>query len=574
MKICVNCGKKNENWICDDCKNVVNIVDICNQINSYNQTEPLNPIFESIIENIKFYKFKQIVCELAENLEPQIKSSLIINALTNNYTIKKIYSTNADLFIYNAQICLESSDFPQDKKEYLLECLFLINFTNFNFEEAEKYSKIIQGHKSIDKYILYELGTYYIHTRRYDLAKVLLEKRLNLLDDTDDERTKKAVMKSFEEIDKRKTGAMKEYMPLSPDKQELYCNFMNSLGFNLAPAEILSSRSRTKAPKKISSENYPNIKENEICDFNFDTFVAFDLETTGFKRKISTLKKSGRIDDITEIAAIKVINGKIDESKKFTFQELVHPLKTSIPKEVEEITGITNQMVYDADQIHEVFPRFMDFVGDNILVGFNCINFDCDFLVRAGRYSNVIIKNKFFDIYRNLKKLNIESSNLGDLCNQFNITNDNAHRALSDSIATAKLYLKLKEKSDKLINVPINIVSTPQSIKIINGTNQENDSNLEIWNNLIEDASINEKRIIKEIIKNYPDNSEKPIYYPTIEFLKDKKRIIVNEIWNKSKVMLFLAENKEDYLIAQNHGWKCFILDEKFDLEDFIRSVK
>ena len=575
MKICLNCGKENENWICDNCKETINIESLCNDINSYNPLEESNKIFDSIIDNIKLYKFKQIVCELAQNLEPFTKSSLIISSLTNNFTFKKIYSTNRELFYSNAQTFLNNPSISQYKKEYILECLFITSFDDFNFEEAEKLANIIQTHKNIDKYTLYELGIYYIYTRRYELAKEFLEKRLKLLDDTDDEKTKKAVHKSYEEIDKRKNGLISEYMPLKPERQEQYCNFMNSLGFDLKRKLEQAPRERNKIPQKIALEDYPNIKENEINDFNFDTFVAFDLETTGFRRKKSTLSKASKIDDIIEIAAIKVINGKIDESATFTFQELVHPLKTSIKKEIEELTGITNQMVYDAEQIYEVFPKFMNFVGDNILVGFNCINFDCDFLMRAGRYSNLIIKNDFFDIYRNLKKLNISPASLGELCEQFNITNDKAHRALSDSIATAKLYLKLKEKIDKspLLQTP-SILNKPQAIKIINGTYQDNDTNLEIWENLIDDCDKNQQSIIKTIIKKYPDNVEKPIYYPTIEFTKNKQRITVNELWQKSKTMLFLPENIDDYTIAKSLGWKCFILDEKFDIEEFIRSVK
>ena len=42
----------------------------------------------------------------------------------------------------------------------------------------------------------------------------------------------------------------------------------------------------------------------------------------------------------------------------------------------------------------------MKFVGDNILVGFNNVRFDSKFLVRAGRYSNLIIENPHFDVMR------------------------------------------------------------------------------------------------------------------------------------------------------------------------------
>ena len=48
MKICVNCGKENENWLCDNCKEKVNIIELCNNINAYDYNEKSNPIFNTI----------------------------------------------------------------------------------------------------------------------------------------------------------------------------------------------------------------------------------------------------------------------------------------------------------------------------------------------------------------------------------------------------------------------------------------------------------------------------------------------------------------------------------------------
>jgi len=402
MKTCLNCGKENENLICDKCKN--NVDDI-------------------------------------------------ISKLTNNFTFFEIYSNNRELFYQSAKICLTNDWLQQDKKEHIIQAIFVNKFKDYNYFEAEEFANIIKTNENINKYVLYELGKYYLYTRRYEIAEKYLGKRLTIMENADDEKIKKAIQKSYDEIEKRKKGLMAEYMPLKPEIQAKYCEFMNSIGFDLERKIEQAPRTRSSLKAKISAEAYPNIKKQEINNFNFDTFVAFDIETTGFKRKKSTLAKAGKIDDIIEIAAIKVINGKIDESSSFKFQELVHPLKQKISKEIETLTGITNEMVYDAKQIYEVFPKFMEFVDDNILVGFNCINFDCDFLIRAGRYSNIIIKNNFFDIYRNLEKLNIKPISLNELSKQYNIINENAHRALSDAVTTAKLYLKLKNSSYSLTEI-------------------------------------------------------------------------------------------------------------------------
>ena len=122
------------------------------------------------------------------------------------------------------------------------------------------------------------------------------------------------------------------------------------------------------------------------------SYIAFDLETTG---------RSSKIDSIIEIGAVKVVGGQIIESAEYTFQELVQPLDhKKVSTEITGLTGITNEEAYAARPIWEVLPDFMKFAGDAVLVGFNCMTFDSRFMIRAGRYSNWIIKNKYFDVMR------------------------------------------------------------------------------------------------------------------------------------------------------------------------------
>ena len=216
-------------------------------------------------------------------------------------------------------------------------------------------------------------------------------------------------------------------MPSSQENKEKYIEFMKTINI-----EIEKTVSRTKVPDKISNDDYP--LPIELKESGFKSFVAFDLETTG----IDHTK-----DSITEIAAIRVVNGEIVESKEFIFQELVHPYKKRIPENVEKITGITNEMVHKCREVWEVFKDFSEFIGDDILVGYNCMSFDSKFLRRAGRLSNKIITNKYFDVMNYIKKfesvLHYENKTLSCISGLLGITNPNAHRALADSVTTAKV---------------------------------------------------------------------------------------------------------------------------------------
>ena len=99
----------------------------------------------------------------------------------------------------------------------------------------------------------------------------------------------------------------------------------------------------------------------------------------------------------------------------------------------------------------EVFRDFMEFAGGCVLVGYNNVKFDSRFLVRAGRYANIIMENPQFDVlkyaerFRDRLSLTDKKISLDVLSQKLDIKNPEAHRALPDAITTAKVFLKLKE---------------------------------------------------------------------------------------------------------------------------------
>ena len=71
-----------------------------------------------------------------------------------------------------------------------------------------------------------------------------------------------------------------------------------------------------------------------------DTFVSFDVETTGL---------DPRYNEIIEIGAVKVEQGEFIAE----YSELVKPEK-SIPEFISNLTGIKNSDVKDAESIFNV----------------------------------------------------------------------------------------------------------------------------------------------------------------------------------------------------------------------------
>ena len=173
-----------------------------------------------------------------------------------------------------------------------------------------------------------------------------------------------------------------------------------------------------------------------------DTYVVFDLETTGF---------SPKNDSIIEIGAVKIKNGVIIDN----FSEFVNP-RRAIPYKITELTGITEDMVRDAQSIHDVLPRFIDFIGDSVVVAHNA-SFDCSFIAKNCNDMGLEFSPTVVDtvqvcrfLYPELKsvKLNIVAKYLG-------VKLESHHRAVDDAKATADILLECIKKIKEELEVEI-----------------------------------------------------------------------------------------------------------------------
>lgn len=169
-----------------------------------------------------------------------------------------------------------------------------------------------------------------------------------------------------------------------------------------------------------------------------DTFVVFDVETTGLSAVYNT---------IIELAAVKVKDGEIID--RFTsFANPHHPLSiTTI-----ELTGITDDMVKDAPDVEEVLREFREWIGDSVLVAHNA-SFDIGFL-NAGlkKIGFEKVTNPVIDTLELARFLYPELKNhrLNTLCKKFDIELTQHHRAIYDAEATGHLLMRLlKDAQEK-----------------------------------------------------------------------------------------------------------------------------
>jgi len=161
-------------------------------------------------------------------------------------------------------------------------------------------------------------------------------------------------------------------------------------------------------------------------------FVVVDVEATGAKTPPNRL---------IELGAYRIRGGRIVDK----FLSLVNP-EIPIPRFVASLTGISNEMVKNAPVFAEVAPQWLDFVSDSVLVAHNA-PFDTSFLNHE--ISRVYPGHRMVNPH--LCTVRLSRRALPDLCNHrldtiadhFSIPIVSRHRAGSDALATAEIFLLL-----------------------------------------------------------------------------------------------------------------------------------
>ncbi|GAB6071654.1 3'-5' exonuclease [Venenivibrio stagnispumantis] len=190
------------------------------------------------------------------------------------------------------------------------------------------------------------------------------------------------------------------------------------------------------------------------------SFAVIDIETTGLKPTTG---------EIIEVAAIKVEGGVITSK----FSSLVKPDIQIIPPHITQLTGITTAMVIDKPKIEEIFDKYMDFIGDSIIVAHNA-SFDLSFLnLVNNRLYGKNIQNPTICTLKLARRIfpELQSKSLSNLAYHFNLSFQQRHRALSDAYATYEIFKRIIDiLQDYKINKVLDIIklANGKEINLIN----------------------------------------------------------------------------------------------------------
>jgi DNA polymerase III epsilon subunit family exonuclease len=163
----------------------------------------------------------------------------------------------------------------------------------------------------------------------------------------------------------------------------------------------------------------------------FHNYILFDLETTG---------QNAENCGIVEIAAIKVRDGEIAER----FSRIVNP---GIPIEpgAQAVHHISDSDVAGEPGIHEIWPQFLAFIENDMLIAHNGYSFDFKIIDRICRALELTrLTNIRYDSLILARNLYPNTSNSIDgLMERFRLKSGTRHRALEDVIVLHDIFQRL-----------------------------------------------------------------------------------------------------------------------------------
>ncbi len=162
-------------------------------------------------------------------------------------------------------------------------------------------------------------------------------------------------------------------------------------------------------------------------------FTIVDLETTGF---------SAGMDEIIEIGAIRYC---CDSKEATEFSTLVKP-NNPIPPLISEITGITQEMVdNDGVPLSLGIQKLSGFLAGLSFIGYQT-DFDARFLRSAADQHGIELTSSYLDVLEMVREAYpaLPSHKLSDVATMLNLSNEHAHRAISDCRRTLAVFLHVR----------------------------------------------------------------------------------------------------------------------------------
>lgn len=318
-------------------------------------------------------------------------------------------------------------------KKFLRAILFLLTLGGFGFWWIHDFMRLLVNPNYLSECIVNNEPNN--EEKEYTAIQAKTNEEVKIESDLKFKETVKESSKILEEVNERLEVN-------SINKTDLYLNSFNDLPkYDINKKLDDTFLKKIKRVKEVEYEKFvkPSGTTNRPIDF-----VVFDLETTGL---------SPTSNEIIEIGAVRFKNDDPVE----IFHTFIRP-KKKISARITSINGITNEMVEDCPTIEDVLPRFIDFIGDDVLIAHNS-DFDMKFILnQLYNQGYKKIKNKAIDTLKlsrqkvrdydflTERNIKLDSYKLEDLKYAFSLWDVDSHNAIDDCKVCAYVYLKIRNE--------------------------------------------------------------------------------------------------------------------------------
>ncbi|TVX92589.1 exonuclease domain-containing protein [Paenibacillus agilis] len=227
----------------------------------------------------------------------------------------------------------------------------------------------------------------------------------------------------------------------APSSSESWMSGLASSNLKTEGAKKAYERARQKERLKLESDG--SIQRLHVLDIPLKELpvVVIDLEMTGFEP---------HADEIVSFGAWRLQGKKWGEGEDAHFYQIVNP-GIRIPAATERLLNITSEEAAQAIPVSEGLTKFMDYVGERIVIAHASAHDKAFLRTALWRYFKIPWRHRMLDTMMIARWLypQLRSSDLDMLLQHIGINVEQRHHALWDARATAELWLHFVEQAEK-----------------------------------------------------------------------------------------------------------------------------
>ena len=372
---CLNCGCESEKFLCLAC----------------NKAEVLKKNFQEIIYYKSYTCENKYLIEYDAGLREGTAIVDIIpdilkqfdSKITEYYYCLYYRTIRDERFEYVAIKYIESHDLSDIKTQHIMYELIESYIPN-NFIKPKKWCEIIFETKNLSCELYAVAAKYFAMIGEYDISDNITERAVKICNDIDNrvfifyspEDMNERLEKQKSDTNRYRTK--RPYWPSTEERRRAVAVFYDKKGIKYPSIE--------KKPKKIREDEFEPIRE--CVDYELSKYCVFWC---------SEVFAINAPKSIYQIGAVKIFNGKEIDS----FESFIRPWDSAIKwKELAaKEVGVSLEVIESAENVKTVFLKFLEFVGDNVLVSTGALGNQGKLISRAARYSGLRkIENEFLDL--------------------------------------------------------------------------------------------------------------------------------------------------------------------------------